>query len=102
MLHNFSNNTKKNFFRARVWAKFCFPNDDWSSDESLVKLYKQHKMLCGNHFEDSSFTSSVKTRLNKFAIPTEAQNILAQLRDEQPPKEAQKTQVSIVVIKNRV
>lgn len=45
-------------------------------------LYKRHKMLCSNHFDHSSFTSGVKTRLNKFAIPTEAQNILAQLRDE--------------------
>lgn len=52
-------------------------------------------MLCGNHFDDTSFTSSAKTRLNKFAIPTEAQNILAQLRNEHLPREAQETQVSI-------
>ncbi|XP_045454839.1 uncharacterized protein LOC123664292 [Melitaea cinxia] len=49
-------------------------------------------MLCGNHFDDSSFTSSAKTRLNKFAIPTEAQNILAQLRHDHQLKEVQETQ----------
>ena len=52
-------------------------------------------MLCGKHFDDSSFTSSDRKRLNKFAIPTEAQTILAQLRDEQCLlREAQETKVS--------
>lgn len=90
------------FYRARVWAKFCYPNDDWTTDESLVKLYKQHIMLCGNHFDDSSFTSSAKTRLNKFAIPTEAQNILAQLRHDHQLKEVQETQVSVCYVLNRL
>ncbi|CAH2088902.1 unnamed protein product [Euphydryas editha] len=82
--------TALTFHRAKVWAKYCFPNDNWTSDESLEKLYKQHKMLCGNHFDDSSFTSSDRKRLNKFAIPSEAQAILAQLRDEQhnPPQQS--------------
>ncbi|KAH9634942.1 hypothetical protein HF086_004342 [Spodoptera exigua] len=67
--------------RAHVWAKFCYPNDNWTSNESLQKLYAQHKMLCGKHFDNSSFTSIDRKRLNKVAIPTEAQTILAQLRD---------------------
>ncbi|KAF9417923.1 hypothetical protein HW555_005068, partial [Spodoptera exigua] len=50
-------------------------------------------MLCGKHFDNSPFTSSDRKRLNNFAIPTEAQTILAQLRDEQctSPREAQET-----------
>lgn len=67
-----------------------------------MKLYKQHIMLCGNHFDDSSFTSSAKTRLNKFAIPTEAQNILAQLRHDHQLEEAQETRVSVCYVLNRV
>ncbi|CAH0731380.1 unnamed protein product, partial [Brenthis ino] len=67
---------------AKVWAKYCFPNEDWTSDQSLYKLYNQNKFLCGKHFNDSSFTSSERIRLHKFAIPTDAQDILAQMRLE--------------------
>lgn len=87
---------EKNFFRAKVWAKFCFPDEDWTSDESVKTLYKQHRMLCGKHFDDSSFTSSDRKRLNKFAIPTEAQTILVKLRDElyNSPMKTNEIQVS--------
>ncbi|CAF4867728.1 unnamed protein product [Pieris macdunnoughi] len=81
--HRFPLPSKHGSLKAKVWAKFCFPDGDWTSNESLEMLYAQHRMLCGNHFDDSSFTSSNRKRLNKFAIPSEAQSILSQLRDKQ-------------------
>ncbi|XP_012546385.1 glutathione S-transferase delta 3 isoform X17 [Bombyx mori] len=81
--HRFPLPSKHGSLRAKVWAKFCFPDGDWTSNESLENLNAQHRMLCGNHFDDSSFTSSNRKRLNKFAIPSEAQSILSQLREEQ-------------------
>lgn len=61
-------------FRATVWAKFCFPDKDWTNDDSLKLLHSQQKMLCSKHFDDSSFTSSDRKRLNKFAMPSEARD----------------------------
>ncbi|CAH4034461.1 unnamed protein product [Pieris brassicae] len=81
--HRFPLPSKYGSLKAKVWAKFCFPDGDWTSDESLEKLNAQHRMLCGHHFDDSSFTSSDRKRLNKFAIPSGAQSLLSQLRDEQ-------------------
>lgn len=72
--HRFSLPSKHRSLRA----KFCFPDGDWTSNESLEKLNAQHRILCGNHFDDSSYTSSNRKRL-----PSEAQSILSQLRDEQ-------------------
>ncbi|CAH2062398.1 unnamed protein product, partial [Iphiclides podalirius] len=80
--HRFPLPSVRESLKAKVWAKFCFPNVDCISDQSLRNLYKQHKMLCGKHFDNSSFTSGDRKRLNKFAIPTEAQHILAELRNE--------------------
>ncbi|XP_014365658.2 uncharacterized protein LOC106716622 [Papilio machaon] len=39
-------------------------------------------MLCGKHFDVSSFTGIDRKKLNNFAIPTEAQHILTELRIE--------------------
>ncbi|XP_047512347.1 N-acetylneuraminate lyase-like isoform X2 [Pieris napi] len=96
--HRFPLPSKHGSLKAKVWAKFCFPDGDWTSNESLEKLYAQHRMLCGNHFDDSSFTSSDRKRLNKFAIPSAAQSILSQLRDEQcsPSKASHVTNLQVV------
>lgn len=69
--------------RVRVWAEYCYPGGDWSTEKSLKSLNQQHKMLCSKHFDDSSYTSSSRKRLNNFAIPIETEGIMLNLRQEQ-------------------
>lgn len=42
-------------------------------------------MLCSKHFEDTSFTSSDRTKLTRFAIPSEAKDLLKKFREELDP-----------------
>jgi len=72
-----------NNFRTRVWAEYCFPNEDWSTEESLRNLYRKNKVICSKHFDDSSYTNSSRTRLNNFAIPIGAESIRLKLCQEQ-------------------
>ncbi|CAH2049785.1 unnamed protein product, partial [Iphiclides podalirius] len=46
--HRFPLPSVRDSLKAKVWAKFCFPDEDWTSDQSLRSLYKQHKMLCAD------------------------------------------------------
>lgn len=57
------------YYRAKAWAIYCWPERDWTAIESLIQLYRKHKMLCGRHFEDSCFIDSSKKRLGKFSVP---------------------------------
>lgn len=40
-------------------------------------------MLCSKHFDDSSFTSSARIRLNNYAIPIGTQDLMVKFRQEQ-------------------
>lgn len=51
-----------------AWAKFCFPEEDWSSGEFQKMLYLKHTMLCSKHFPSSVF---VQNRLHRYAVPSE-------------------------------
>lgn len=66
-------------FRLRFWAKFCYPNKDFSSIDDLSKLQRSCKVLCGQHFEDSAYCGSDRRRLNQFAVPTLEIALIAQV-----------------------
>ncbi|CAB3234643.1 unnamed protein product [Arctia plantaginis] len=67
--HRFPNPGKDNNTKAHAWAKYCWPNNDWSSRESLYSLHKTNKVLCGRHFHSSQFYDSTRKKLSKFAVP---------------------------------
>lgn len=69
------------FFRARVWATYCWPNQDWASVESLLSLYSSNKVLCGRHFSTSQFYDNKRQKLSIFAIPDlhDKENLLYQV-----------------------
>ncbi|XP_045506280.1 uncharacterized protein LOC123702547 [Colias croceus] len=67
--HRFPNPGTTNITRARVWAKYCWPNEDWTSIESLHSLYNQNKVLCGRHFNSIQFMDDKRQKLSKFAVP---------------------------------
>lgn len=52
--------------RCLIWVNFCNLNDTWNDDTTLYKNY----FLCSDHFEEKYFTSTVKNRLLKTAIPS--------------------------------
>lgn len=66
-----------------MWAEFCFPAVDWSTEKSIKTLHQQHLLLCSKHFDDSAYISSARKRLNNFAIPTGTEGIMLRLRQEQ-------------------
>jgi hypothetical protein len=57
------------FSRARAWAKYCWPNQDWTSEESLLSVYNSNKVLCGRHFSSTQFYDDHRQKLSKFAVP---------------------------------
>lgn len=56
-------------FRARAWAKYCWPNQDWTSVELLYSLHTSNKVLCGRHFNEKQFYDDRRQKLSKFAVP---------------------------------
>ncbi|XP_059058587.1 uncharacterized protein LOC131852015 isoform X3 [Achroia grisella] len=69
--HRFPKPGKTNVERARAWAKFCWPLQDWTSLEALTQLFKSNKVLCKRHFKDICFTDNTKKQLGRFSVPTE-------------------------------
>lgn len=55
-------------FRARAWAKYCWPSEDWSH-AALLSLHNKTKVLCGRHFSHSQFFDNKRQKLSKFAVP---------------------------------
>ncbi|VVD02948.1 unnamed protein product [Leptidea sinapis] len=78
--HRFPRPTTLGNLKLKVWAKYVFPNEDWTSEKKLKRLYTRHIMICGKHFEDSSFTFNKKLKLHKFSYPKGGQNIYDELR----------------------
>ncbi|KAH9645947.1 hypothetical protein HF086_011409 [Spodoptera exigua] len=64
---------------ALSWAKYCWPNEDWTHD-SLLALHTTNKVLCGRHFASSQFYDDKRQKLSKFAVPdsTELDEVLAE------------------------
>lgn len=81
--HRFPLPGRHTMLKARVWAEYCYPTGEWSTEKSLRDLHSQHKMLCSKHFDDSSFTSSARIRLNNYAIPIGTQDLMVKFRQEQ-------------------
>ncbi|KAJ8736604.1 hypothetical protein PYW08_007260 [Mythimna loreyi] len=74
--HRFPLPGKHGMSRTWAWAKYCYPDEDWSSEASLQNLHFQHKMLCSKHFDRSCYTTGSKKRLNIFAIPSDTKDYL--------------------------
>ena len=53
-------------FSCELWAKYCFPNEAWSSPKFQDALHKQHKMLCSKHFKSTCFNEK---KLFRTAVP---------------------------------
>ncbi|XP_047039844.1 uncharacterized protein LOC124644481 [Helicoverpa zea] len=81
--HRFPLPGRNTILKARVWAEYCFPMGEWSTEKSLTDLHTQHKMLCSKHFDESAFTSSARTRLNNYAIPIGTEGLMVKFRQEQ-------------------
>ncbi|KAJ8735308.1 hypothetical protein PYW07_006928 [Mythimna separata] len=62
--------------RTWAWAKYCYPEEDWSNEKSLQNLHFQHRMICSKHFDKSCYTTGSKKRLNIFAIPSDTKDYL--------------------------
>lgn len=60
-------------FSMKAWAKFCYPEENWSCGDFQKKLYTSHKMLCSKHFPESAFVEdNMQTKkLHRYAIPSE-------------------------------
>nr|XP_049697027.1 uncharacterized protein LOC126054664 [Helicoverpa armigera] len=65
-LHRFPKPGTKNALRCELWAKYCFPNEAWSSPKFQDALHKQHKMLCSKHFKSTCFNEK---KLFRTAVP---------------------------------
>ncbi|CAH2088132.1 unnamed protein product [Euphydryas editha] len=44
--HRFPLPGRHTLLKARVWAEYCYPTGEWSTEKSLRDLHSQHKMLC--------------------------------------------------------
>ncbi|KPJ10877.1 hypothetical protein RR48_10057 [Papilio machaon] len=75
------NGNPETVLRSRIWAEFCFPEENCTDVDFLKKLHTSHKMLCSKHFTEESFINISKTRLNKFSIPIGSEPILEKLRN---------------------
>ncbi|XP_026752863.2 uncharacterized protein LOC113513083 [Galleria mellonella] len=76
-LHRFPKLGKTNIKRARAWAQFCWPEQDWTSLAALTRLYKSNKVLCKRHFKDICFTDNTKSQLGRFSVPTESRDAVS-------------------------
>lgn len=46
-----------------LWAKYIFPEGQYSSLDNQTKLYNDHRMLCEKHFKDADFKDMTKAKL---------------------------------------
>ncbi|XP_022834724.1 uncharacterized protein LOC111362301 isoform X2 [Spodoptera litura] len=51
---------------CELWAKYCFPNEAWSSPQFQNELHSKHKLLCSKHFESTCF---IEKNLFRTAVP---------------------------------
>ncbi|KAI5633998.1 THAP domain-containing protein [Phthorimaea operculella] len=68
--HRFPKPGSTNILRATAWATFYNPEDeDWSSVDSLIALYRSCKLLCGRHFQDSCYLVKARKKRSKYEVP---------------------------------
>ncbi|CAG9785671.1 unnamed protein product [Diatraea saccharalis] len=72
-LFRFPKPAKRNLIRCLLWAKYIFPDRDYSLVSFQMKLYSEHRMLCQKHFKDCDFTDSSRTKLLRTAVPSDDQ-----------------------------
>ncbi|XP_022831295.1 uncharacterized protein LOC111359841 isoform X2 [Spodoptera litura] len=65
-LYRFPKPGTQNAMRCELWAKYCYPNEDWSSPQFQNEMYAKHKMLCSKHFESTCF---IEKKLFRTAVP---------------------------------
>ncbi|KAJ8704932.1 hypothetical protein PYW08_012252 [Mythimna loreyi] len=83
-LHRFPMPGRTNSFKCESWAKYCFPNDSWSSPKFQNSLYSRHLMLCTKHFSRTSYMDDFGKRLLKCAVPEEPNSIEQSATSRQP------------------
>ncbi|XP_023938427.2 uncharacterized protein LOC112046146 isoform X6 [Bicyclus anynana] len=78
--HRFPKPGKTNLERAKAWAQYCWPEQDWSSADALTKLFTKNKVLCKRHFEDKHFIDNTKMTLSRTSVPTVSEIVLRRFK----------------------
>jgi len=53
-----------------LWAEFCSPNENWSDEAKLKKLYTSNFKVCSKHFKAEDYEEHNSARLRLFCIPS--------------------------------
>ncbi|CAG4958848.1 unnamed protein product [Colias eurytheme] len=68
-LYRFSKPGTRNLLRCELWAKYMFPEGDYSSIQFQRKLYNEHRVLCERHFKPEDISNDSRKRLAHNAVP---------------------------------
>ncbi|CAG4923331.1 unnamed protein product [Colias eurytheme] len=74
-LYRFPRPGTTNMLRCELWAKYCFPDKNRTS-EFLRKLFTEHYMLCDQHFKPCSFRDYNAKKLLRSAVPEDVKRVV--------------------------
>ncbi|XP_045506276.1 uncharacterized protein LOC123702543 [Colias croceus] len=93
-LYRFSKPGTRNLLRCELWAKYMFPEGDYSSIQFQRKLYNEHRVLCERHFKPEDMSNDSMKRLAHNAVPCDVEHALAPSYSNEPSRPTERIPLS--------